>query len=60
MTHHSNNHVYLTTRKTDQKVNERQLWVYDEESKTIKSYYSMTKENNKKRVLDNRSTHITI
>jgi hypothetical protein len=60
ITHHSNNHAYITSIKVGQKTNNRQLWVYDEVSKTIKSFYEMKDRNNDKRVLDVRSTHITI
>jgi hypothetical protein len=62
LTHHSNNHAYITTVKptTGNKFNNRQLWVYDEKSKTIKSYYEMKDKKNDKRCLDARSTHLTI
>jgi len=57
MTHHSNNHVYITARKPNQR---NQMWVYDEHSKTIKSFWEMKDRNNQKRSLDSRSGHITI
>jgi len=60
MTHHTNNHIYTTSIKFGDKVNNRQLWVYDEESKTVKSFYEMKDKKNDKRVLDCRSTHITV
>jgi len=57
ITHHSNNHCYTTLRKPG---NNRQVWVYDEQSKTVKSYYEMKERNNNKRSMDFRSTHITV
>jgi len=59
LTHHSNNHCYLTTVKPKTQ-NNRQMWVYDEVSKTVKSYYEMKDKKNDKRVLDARSTHLTV
>lgn len=57
MYHHPNNHVYIQNRKEN---DNRQLWQYDEKSKTIKSYYEVKDRKNEKRSLDFRSTHITI
>jgi hypothetical protein len=57
MYHHPNNHVYLHTLNPSEK---RQLWYYDEVSKTIKSFYEKSDRNNDKRSLDFRSTHITV
>ena len=59
ITHHSNNHCYTTSRKPG-KQNNRQLWVYDESSKTVKSFYEIKDRNNQKRSMDFRSTHITV
>jgi len=59
LTHHSNNHAYITTVKPGA-TNNRQMWVYNETSKTILSYYEMKDRNNYKRSLDARSTHLTI
>jgi hypothetical protein len=60
ITHHSNNHAYITSIKPGEKTNNRQLWVYDETSKTVKSFYELKDKKNEKRVLDNRGGHITI
>jgi hypothetical protein len=60
MYHHPNNHVYIQSRKDNEK---RHQWVYDEHSKTIKSMYEIDKQgkNTKNhRSLDSRSGHITV
>jgi hypothetical protein len=56
MQHHGNNHLYVNARKANEK---RQLWVYDEVSKTIKSFYELDRKHDK-RSMDFRSTHITV
>lgn len=57
--HHPNNHAYIHTRKDNEK---RQMWIYDEGSKTIKSFYEVERNKDPKshRSLDSRSGHITI
>jgi len=60
MYHHPNNHVYIHARKSNEK---RQMWVYDEHSKTIKSLYEIDKQKQNvknHRSLDSRSGHITV
>jgi hypothetical protein len=60
MYHHPNNHVYIQSRKTNEK---RHQWVYDEHSKTIKSVYSIEqagKNTKNQRSLDTRSGHVTV
>ena len=60
MYHHPNNHVYIHARKPNEK---RQMWIYDEHSKTIKSFYELDryqKEPKKHRSLDTRSGHVTV
>jgi hypothetical protein len=60
MYHHPNNHVYIHARKANEK---RQQWIYDEHSKTIKSFYEVDrnpKNPKSHRSLDARSTHITV
>lgn len=57
MYHHPNNHIYIQSRKPDEK---RHLWYYDEGSKTIKSWYEKIDKKNEKRSLDFRSTHLTV
>jgi len=56
MQHHGNNHLYVNARKANEK---RQLWLYDEVSKTIKSFYEYDRKQDK-RSMDFRSTHITV
>jgi len=60
MYHHPNNHVYIHARKTNEP---RHQWIYDEQSKTIKSMYSIKqagKNHKNHRSLDSRSGHITV
>lgn len=57
ITHHSNNHCYIRARKAGQN---NQLWVYDEHSKTIKSFWEMKDKKNSKRSLDVRGSHVTV
>jgi len=57
ITHNSNNHAYITTRKPKET---RQMWVYDEHSKTIKSYHMLSQKNSQDWSLDARGGHLRI